>query len=244
MEGLLLPQGTRPLAYDIRLTVDMGELRYRGEETIRIHVANTTQSISLHADEEIAIESMTLDGAPLEIARKEWQVLTGTTASVETGEHDLRISFSARISWENKGFVCCQRGENFMAYTHFEPIYARQALPCFDEPQFKAVFKLAVDVQGDYEVLSNTLVQYQEGNLRVFQPTPLMSVYLLQWTICHLTKTTQVTRETTVNVYTLEPHSASEMCVLACRALDFLEDYFDYKYVLPKLDLVSLHSDR
>lgn len=42
-----------------------------------------------------------------------------------------------------------------MITTQFEPIYARKALPCFDEPSFKSKFKLTIRLQTGLQVISN-----------------------------------------------------------------------------------------
>lgn len=44
-----------------------------------------------------------------------------------------------------------------MAVTQFEPIYARNAFPCFDEPSFKATFTIRIlhSEESSYHALSN-----------------------------------------------------------------------------------------
>jgi hypothetical protein len=39
--------------------------------------------------------------------------------------------------------------------THFQPVHAREAFPCFDEPGFKAEFQLVVYHENNTQVLSN-----------------------------------------------------------------------------------------
>ncbi|GBN26904.1 hypothetical protein AVEN_216203-1, partial [Araneus ventricosus] len=43
----------------------------------------------------------------------------------------------------------------YLATSKFQPTYARQAFPCFDEPSFKSTFSVSLVHQKEYSALSN-----------------------------------------------------------------------------------------
>jgi aminopeptidase N len=78
----------------------------------------------------------------------------------------------------------------WLGSTQFQATSARRALPCFDEPKFKAVFKLTMDRPTSYNPsLSNTRIQSSEvlpdatRTREIFHPTPIMSSYLLAFVV-------------------------------------------------------------
>ncbi|XP_036354881.1 puromycin-sensitive aminopeptidase-like protein, partial [Octopus sinensis] len=60
---------------------------------------------------------------------------------------------------------------------------ARMALPCFDEPEFKAVFTLSIITRKNQTDICKTETWLNENNddfvMTSFEPTPPMSTYLL-----------------------------------------------------------------
>jgi aminopeptidase N len=78
-----------------------------------------------------------------------------------------------------------KEGEHhYMMSTQFEACDARQAFPCFDEPNLKATFDFEVEVPKDLVALSNMPVKStRDGSIPgrhfvSFERTPVMSTYV------------------------------------------------------------------
>eukprot|EP00816_Leptocylindrus_hargravesii_P009479 CAMPEP_0196822920 /NCGR_PEP_ID=MMETSP1362-20130617/85343_1 /TAXON_ID=163516 /ORGANISM="Leptocylindrus danicus, Strain CCMP1856" /LENGTH=344 /DNA_ID=CAMNT_0042202615 /DNA_START=194 /DNA_END=1224 /DNA_ORIENTATION=+ len=143
-----------------------------------------------------------------------------------------------------------------MACTQFEATDARRAFPCFDEPNFKATFQLAVTLkqkeQNPLDVVSNTPVETTK-TARIndetfkewrFSKTPKMSTYLLAVVVGEfdaVSRTSATTRVKT-SVYTVPGKAAQgTFCLdVASKCLDLYEGLFAVPYPLPKSDLLAI----
>jgi puromycin-sensitive aminopeptidase len=131
-----------------------------------------------------------------------------------------------------------------------EPVECRSIMPCFDEPVFKAYFKIHMKVtEPSHIAISNAKIEgiIEENDERwyEFSETPLMSTYLLSLVIGKFDYIER-TLYSGVNVRVYTPtgltHKGEYALDLAIKALQFYEEYFEIPYPLQKLDLVSLHS--
>jgi len=92
-----------------------------------------------------------------------------------------------------------------LASTQFEPVSARRAFPCWDEPGIKAYFDIVIKHDEKYMALSNTRVQKKTKDpksskyITTFEKTPMMSTYLVAFVISDYEK---YSNNETFNVWT------------------------------------------
>lgn len=252
-----LPDFICPEHYDLKITVDPDAGNFSGEESVRIDFKKETDAITLHA-RDLAVSNASLNGQALSVSMNpETQtVLLGLERPAALGKAPLKLFFSGVLNDQMRGLYLSKakhKGasgtetlENY-AFTQFEAIDARRMFPCFDEPGFKATFKLTVASPKKFHVLSNmpeTGSEIQgEWKTTAFATTPRMSTYLLALAVARLVPSPTVkVGKTRITVWTRPEDAGQTRFALeaAQKTLSYLNRYFKKPYSLPKMDLVAV----
>jgi len=260
--GARLPESVRPLGYGLELTIAPEAPDFKGHVHIELEVTSPVESILLFA-RALVVEraSVTLPGAGgsrLAVARPLDE--NGLTAfdlaePIGPGGASLDIDYSGKLDEHLRGLYGTRTGGAAYAFTQFEPIYARQAFPCFDEPRFKTPFDITLTIPAGLTAISNTAVRTQTqlpgGQTRIaFGRTEKLPTYLVAVAVGPLD---------VVDAPPIPPNEARATAlplrgvaargrgpelgfVLAetPRLLSSLERYFGVAYPYEKLDLIAV----
>src|SRR5207244_11808915 len=122
-------------------------------------------------------------------------------STIEPGTWRLRLAFRGTLNDKLRGFYRSSykdpNGEvRLMAATQFEATDARRAFPCWDEPDFKAVFAVTLVIDPTLTAVSNTAVvgDRAEGGRKIvpFADSMKMSTYLVAFVVGELEATDPV----------------------------------------------------
>ncbi|KAM7359628.1 suppressor of ER stress-induced death isoform 1-T6 [Cochliomyia hominivorax] len=164
-------------------------------------------------------------------------------------EYVIKIKFTGLIQDYLQGFYRSSykvRNETrWLASTQFQATDARRAFPCFDEPALKANFTLNIARPKNMSTVSNmpiirtrkhdTLPDYEWD---YFDESLPMSTYLVAYSISDFSHLTDGNFSVWARQDAIQ--SASYALSVGPKILKFLEEFFDLKFPLPKMDMIAL----
>ena len=205
MDKNRLPKTSRPKRYEIKLDIDLNNFSYEGVENIELEVLENTNSIFLNS---LGIE---VTSASLEVDKKEVNILSveyledeericlSSENEIVKGSYILHIKFKSDITDDLKGFykskyLTKENEEKWIATTQFEPTSARNAFPCWDEPEYKAVFSITIIADKKLLRVSNEKVLEEKETKdnkveTTFVDSMKMSTYLVAFVVGELEAT-------------------------------------------------------
>ncbi|XP_042343805.1 leucyl-cystinyl aminopeptidase isoform X2 [Plectropomus leopardus] len=257
---LRLPRSIHPLSYDLTLNPDLDKMTFTGRTIISMFARHNTKIIVLHsANLNITKATFKLgDGKDSDVTVLEYkprqQIAVQFPEELKAGQYCvLTLDYSANLSHTYDGFYNSSYTDKdgvkrVLAATQFEPLSARKAFPCFDEPAFKATFLIKINRKPDYMTLSN-MPQAKSTPLSnglvqdEFEKTSVnMSTYLVAFIVANFTPISRNVSETLVSVYSVpEKREHTDYALdTASKLLEFYNHFFDINYPLNKLDLVAI----
>jgi aminopeptidase N len=251
-----------PANYDITLDLNETELTFQGNVIIKgKKVGRPSKRITLHQKGlTIASASITkhdkrgdTTASPSRIVHHASydEVRLHSDETLYPGNYTIELEFSGTITKPMDGIYPCffkhEGKPKQLLATQFESHHAREAFPCIDEPAAKAIFQLTLITNGAGEVISNTPISVTKSESKrvrtTFEPTPIMSSYLLAFVTGEMGYTETTSRGgTTIRVYaTPDNVKYTDFALQSARdCLDYYEDYFGIPYPLAKCDFIAL----
>ena len=244
-----------PMGYRLHLTLDPRRPDFAGEVEIDLKLAAETSSIQLHA-KELTIARAHLMIAGVERAAKmsrstDDRLLLSFEQRLPAGAATLRIGYRGKLSATHKsGAFRRKEVDDWYVYTQFEPIAARRAFPCFDEPEFKVPIALKITAPKSMGVFANapaksTAPAADDQKTVQFAATPPIPTYLLAFAVGPfdvLDGGVIGQRKIRSRVITPKGRAADARFALDATPaiLERLEAYFGRPYPYAKLDQIAV----
>ncbi len=253
-----LPRHVMPTRYDLHLEPDLKAFAFTGDETVTVTVQEPTTEIVFNAAElEIMEATIEKEGSfshrgTIELNEATERCRLTFSNTLTPGTWKLRLSLKGKLNDKLRGFYRStykdQAGAmHVLAATQFEATDARRAFPCWDEPDFKAVFSTTLVIDPTLTAVSNTAVVSErlEGGKKIvrFGDTIRMSTYLVAFIVGEIEATEPVTvGRTPLRVWCVpgKRRLAKFGQEIGAFSLRFFENYYGLPYPGDKLDLLAI----
>jgi aminopeptidase N len=246
-----LPKNVVPIDYTIDVAPDVKSMTLSGSESILLQMREATTTIQFNSLNEV-LKDVKLDGKSVKsVASDEDQQLTTVTltAPADAGQHELTFAYSGKIESTGQGLFAqkyTQPREGVMLSTQFEATDARRMFPCWDEPAFRSTYELRVRIPAAWTAVSNMPIATRtvagEVATVAFMRTPKMPSYLVEFTAGDIASISAKADGYEFSVWTVRgrEHDGETALKDAQTILADYNDYFGYRFPLPKLDSIAV----
>lgn len=254
-----LPRNVVPERYEIIIEPNLENASFAGEETVAVEILSATSEIVLNAIELEVSEGSVLDSkgtkhpAKIELDEAEERLHLKFSSIIPEGRASVSIKFAGILNDKLHGFYRSSYKdkdgvERYIATTQLEATDARRAFPCWDEPDFKAVFAVSLKVDDSLTAISNASVESETkipgGKKTVkFRDTIKMSSYLVAFIVGPFVSTPPVmVNKTPIRIWAWPEklHLAKFAEGIAVHSLKFFEEYYGVPYAGDKLDFIAI----
>ncbi|KAL0580690.1 Aminopeptidase 2 mitochondrial [Marasmius crinis-equi] len=273
-----LPTNVKPNHYDITIRTDLDKLVFDGFAKISLDIKENTDTIVLNSnglklgkgsitsdalkDSPIVETKQTFDDKEKRVA---FQFPTQLTAGSKA---QLQVAFSGELGDNMVGYYRSSYEvdgkKKYYALTQFEPVDARRAFPCWDEPELKATFAITQISKVNTTNISNMSAidektfssqdhshltehfQSLDSQWKVtrYETTPPMSTYIVALAngeFSHLETSVKMPlsgKTVPLRIYATSDiiHQAQFALDVKAKVLPIYEKVFNVEYPLPKLD--------
>lgn len=249
-----LPKTVVPVDYDIAVVPDAEAKTFTGTETVSLKFREATDKVVFNTL-NLTLQDARLDGKPVKsVATDNDKQLTTLTLPAEAaaGMHELTMSYSGVIETRPQGLFVQPYGKSggnpggVMLTTQMESTDARRMFPCWDEPAFRATFKLTATVPAGWATIGNMPIEKRavHGKLATttFKRSPQMPSYLVEFTAADMKEVSALGARVRLGVWAVSGREEEARTALADaqQILADYDDYFGYPFPLPKLDSIAI----
>ena len=196
-----LPRAVAPHRYTLALEPNLAAATFVGHLIIDTNVSEAVERIVLNAA-ELEITEVRVAGQVAPFALHESTERLVILEAREPGPLAIEITFAGVLNdklrgWYRSTFLDADGVEKVIATTQMQATDCRRAFPCFDEPDFKAVFDITLIIEPNLLAVSNgpetDRTTNDNGKVAVrFAETMPMSTYLVAFVVGPLSATEPV----------------------------------------------------
>ena len=244
-----------PKQYRLDLLVNPREEKYQGSIEIDVAVGRASSvlwlnSAGLSIESAVVRTSRTVEQQAKPILHAGQFLGLQTDKPVPAGNATLRIVYSGAFRRNaTEGLFTRDDGGDRYAYTDFEPMDARSAFPCFDEPNYKASWVVNLRVPSDLKAFANAPMLSEtpatDGLKTVkFRATQPISTYLVAFAVGPfevIDLGTAGRKRTPLRLIVPKGRSAGTDFVRQAtpKVFEALEEFFGIPYPFDKLDQIA-----